>query len=109
MSANHRIKKLKEYLVSDPNDTFSRFALALELLKTDQTGKALEHFEYIVANKPEYTGTYYHLGKIYQQTGNHKKALDTFEKGRELAENEGDLHTAQELQQAIRQLENGDC
>jgi len=101
-----RIKKLREFLDADPADSFSRFALALEHLKTGDTNTAQHHFEYILDHDPEYVGVYYHLGKLYQSIGNAQKALKTFTNGVAAARKASDLHAASELDQAISELES---
>ena len=101
-----RVKKLKEFLDADPSDSFSRFALALEHLKTGDSATAQHHFEYILAHDPEYVGVYYHLGKLYQSMGHAQKALKTFTNGIAAARKASDLHAASELEQAISELES---
>lgn len=100
-----RVKKLKEFLEADPADSFSRFALALEHLKADDTDTARNHFEHILKHDPEYVGVYYHLGKLYQLTGQPRKALKTFTTGIAAARKANDLHAASELEQAVSELE----
>ncbi len=100
-----RVIKLKEFLEADPNDSFSRFALALEYLKSGDTATAQQHFERILKHDPEYIGVYYHLGKLYQSLGQLRKALKTFTTGVAAARKGNDLHAASELEQAISELE----
>lgn len=100
-----RVKKLMEFLEADPNDSFSRFALALEHLKSGDTASAQQHFEHILTHDPGYIGVYYHLGKLYQSLGELRKALKTFTTGISAARKENDLHAASELEQAISELE----
>lgn len=101
-----RVAKLIEFLDADPGDSFSRFALALEHLTSGDTDTACTHFEYIQANDPEYVGVYYHLGKLYQQTGDPHKALATFTSGIAVARKARDHHSASELEQALSELED---
>ncbi len=101
-----RAAKLKEFLEADPDDSFSRFALALEHLKASDIDTARSHFEYILVNDPEYVGVYYHLGKLYQQTGDHRKALTTFTTGIAAARKANNHHAASELEQAVSELED---
>ena len=55
MSAqNSKIKKLAGYIKKNPEDSFSKFALALEFLKEDQINKARILFEDIEKNDPCY-------------------------------------------------------
>lgn len=100
-----RVQILQGFLNEDPADSFSRFALALEYLKAGDPETTRFHFEYIRDNDPEYTGVYYHLGKLYQQTENYEKAVETFNTGIDIAGKNGDTHAANELKEALLQLE----
>jgi len=104
---NHenKIVRLAKAIRKDPDDTFSKFALALELLKQGSVGKAQLLFEAVLKQDPDYLGVYYHLGKLYQSRDMHKKALQLFEDGIKLASKNNKLRTKSELQEAIQQLQ----
>lgn len=104
-----RVQKLKEFLDADPDDSFSRFALALEHLKIGDSDTALKHFEYIRDHDPEYVGVYYHLGKLYELIGIPKNALKTFTTGITAARKMHDHHAASELEQALDELETDEA
>lgn len=89
----------------NPTDSFSKFALALELLKESKKEKAKVLFESIEAQDPNYVGVYYHLGKLYSEIEENKKALETYKKGIEVAIHLSDLHAKSELQGALLNLE----
>jgi len=94
------LEKLKEFYEEDPEDPFTRFALAQEHLKQDNAEKALAFFEELVETDPEYVGTYYHLGKLYEQLGRTEDALSTYEQGIEVAREKGAQKDLSELQDA---------
>ncbi|MDG5766851.1 hypothetical protein QA596_05175 [Balneolales bacterium ANBcel1] len=100
-----RIAKLKAFLQEDPDDSFSRFALALEYQKTGDHQTARSLFEHIRDKDPGYIGVYYHLGKLYQMTDEPRLALKTYTNGITIARNAGDHHAATELEQALQELE----
>lgn len=102
---NSNISKLASRIKKDPQDSFSKFALALELLKVNKTDQAKALFINIRTNDPSYLGVYYHLGKLYEQLGQHKSALETYKQGIEMAETKRDFHTKSELQAALMNLE----
>ena len=64
-----RINILKGFLETDPNDSFSRYALALEYVKANQHDEAVREFETVTTNDADYVATYFQLGKKYQQLG----------------------------------------
>lgn len=99
-----RISQLESFLSEDKDDCFTLFALAMEYNKTGNSDKALFYFEYLLKNHPDYTGTYYHAGKLYDFLGERLKATETFEKGILQARKAKDQHTANELQQALDDL-----
>ena len=95
-----RLAKLLEFLQSDPNDPFVLYALATEYNTSNDTEKALEYYLKLITDHPDYVGTYYHLGKLYQKIGQTEQALDIYQKGMIAARNKRDMHTFSELQGA---------
>ncbi len=102
---NPKISTLAARIKKDPQDSFSKFALALELLKEDKTDQAKALFVNIRNNDPSYIGVYYHLGKLYEQLGENKSALDTYKQGIEMARSKHDFHAESELRGALMNLE----
>jgi len=100
-----RINKLLEYLQTSPNDSFLQHALALEYVKTGDDNAARKLFESLLAHDPAYVGSYYHLGKLLERTGNNDLALQWYEKGMTAAKETGNQHAYNELQAAYEDLE----
>lgn len=98
---SEKIAKLAMYLKKNPNDSFSKFALALELLKQNEVTKSRVLFESILKQDPEYLGVYYHLGKLYEQIGFLQQAHDLYTEGIELAKNQKNGKTESELKDAL--------
>lgn len=99
------IERLRAYLDKDPDDTFTRFALALEYQKKDDIQQARSLFEAIVSDDPNYVGTYYHLGKLYEQMNATEKARETYHNGIRVAQTANDPKSLAELQEALQVLE----
>ncbi len=99
--ASDRLKQLLTYRNSAPDDPFIPYAIALEYMKSGETEKALEFFEVLIGQHRDYVGTYYHLGKLYEQLDRVDEATETYNKGIAVASQAGDQHTVQELQQAL--------
>lgn len=95
-----RLKHLQAFYEEDPDDAFTRFALAQEYLKRDDTEKALSFFEELVDTDPDYVGTYYHLGKLYERLGRTEDALATYDDGIAVAREQRDTKNLSELQDA---------
>lgn len=100
----NKISRLAKNIQQDPSDTFSKFALALELLKEDHVEKAQLLFEAILKQDPDYLGVYYHLGKLYQRRQMFSLAKEMFGKGIQLAEKKNETRTKSELSEALIQL-----
>ena len=96
-----RIDALLAFYAEDPNDPFTRFALAQEYLKAGDTAQGQAYFEGLVADQPEYVGTYYHLGKLYERLGRLPDAIATYERGILVAGRVRDAHARAELQDAL--------
>jgi tetratricopeptide (TPR) repeat protein len=99
-----RINKLKEYLQGSPNDNFLLHALALEHVKTGNEAEARKLFEAILERDPTYVGSYYHLAKLLERTGENELAIKWYEKGMAAAKEAGDNHSYNELQAAYEDL-----
>ena len=93
-----RLATLQEFLRDDPDDPFTRFALAQEHVKRDQAEAALAYYEGLVRDHPGYVGTYYHLGALYRALGRDADALATYRAGIAEATAAGDAHARAELQ-----------
>ncbi len=100
-----RIDALKGFLEEDPNDSFSRYALAMEYLKLGQHDAGITEFNTIVEKDPAYVATYYQLAKAYEREGRLPEAVQTYRKGVEVATQAADLHTRDELREALTMLE----
>ena len=99
-----RINKLLEYLKSSPTDSFLQHALALEYIKIDNDQEAKKLFLAILEQDPGYVGSYYHLAKLLERTGENELAIQWFEKGMAAAKAAGDQHSYNELQAAYEDL-----
>ena len=95
-----RIAKLKEYLEKTQEDSFLQHALALEYVKLADDETARQYFESLLASNPNYVGSYYHLGKLWERASNFLKAIEVYGDGMKIAKAAGDNHAYNELQAA---------
>ena len=98
-----RLDKLLEFYKSEPNDEFLKYALATEYLRLNETDKALHYYEDLINNHPNYTGTYYHLGKLYEALGRKDDAINTYQTGMTITKAKRDNHAFSELQAVYRE------
>ena len=96
-----RLSSLFELLKTDENNSFLNFAIAQEYLKTGNKNEALTYFKKILKTDPEYTGTYYHLGKLYELLGKYDQAITTYQTGMKISLEQQEMHAHQELKNAL--------
>ena len=96
-----KIEKLLEFLESSPADNFLRHALALEYIKAGNETEAQRLFEAILTEDPAYTGSYYHLAKVFERRGDHDAAISWYQKGLDATTASGDKHAWNELRMAL--------
>jgi uncharacterized protein HemY len=101
-----RKSKIEEFLKQQPDSSFLLFALAKEWEAEQNDENAIATYQQIVRNDPKYTGTYYHLGKIFVQRGEYQMAREIFIQGLEACKLAHAIHDANELQAALDDLES---
>ncbi|MBD3749470.1 MAG: tetratricopeptide repeat protein [Sphingobacteriales bacterium] len=95
--AINRLEQLLEFSKNEPHDPFLKYALATEYLRLNNPEKALWFYLDLVNQHPDYIGTYYHLGKLYEQLQQSDKALEIYEQGIAIAKKIKDQHALNEL------------
>lgn len=100
-----RLEKLQAFLEQDANDSFTRYAIALEYAKEKNFLSAIETLEELRARDSGYVPTYYMLGEYYREIGEKQKAAQTYNDGIGVARAANDLHAASELAAALDELE----
>lgn len=100
----NRIEQLQEFLKDNPQDPFLHYALTMEYLKTDDISKTKAGFENLVANFPNYVGTYYHFGKFLEKLGEKLEAENIYKSGIIIATNVRNMHAKSELMGALNML-----
>jgi Tfp pilus assembly protein PilF len=98
------MEKLKEFLLADPHDAFVKHALALEYSKIGEEATARSLFEEILQRDPSYVGSYYHLGRLLERTGEKALALQWYERGIAAAKAAGETKAWHELEAAYEDL-----
>ena len=96
-----RIGQLKQFLEEDPQDHFSRYALALEY-KESIPEEAIRHFEKLREINPNYTALYYHLAETYLEIDALEQAKVIYEAGLQILERSTDAHALKELRNAYQ-------
>ncbi|MFN8286128.1 MAG: tetratricopeptide repeat protein [Chitinophagales bacterium] len=99
-----RLQKLKEMEVQKPDDAFLKYAIAQEYIALGNRQEALKSYLLLTEHFADYLPTYYQLGKLYEENEETEKALKAYEKGIEIARQQNNQKTLQELKAAIAML-----
>jgi tetratricopeptide (TPR) repeat protein len=99
-----RRELLEEFVAADSNDSFSRYALALELEKERREFEAIAQFQEVIARDPNYVPAYYHLGRVLMRMGQIEDARAVWHRGLDAASASSDAKTRSEIQEALDAL-----
>jgi tetratricopeptide (TPR) repeat protein len=100
-----RIGQLLQYLQEEPGEPFNVYALAMEYLSHDR-GQAQHYFEKLLTEHPQYLPTYYHVAQLYADLGDRVKAAMYYDFGLQLARQQNNQKTFDELQRAYRAFQD---
>lgn len=101
---NNRVAQLQVYLQDTPDDAFLNYALAIEYVGMERDEDAHPIFERLMAEQPEYTATYYHLGALYERAKRKDDAETVYRKGIAITMKKREQHAMAELQNALANL-----
>ncbi|NTV74390.1 MAG: tetratricopeptide repeat protein, partial [Holophaga sp.] len=73
--------KGKASIGQDPDDSFTRYALALELAKEGRDRDAADQLQELISRESKYVPAYYHLGRILSKMGLTLEARDILTRG----------------------------
>lgn len=104
--ASDRLRQLLEFLKNSPNEPFILFAVAKEYEQLKQLDEAASYYNRCIQADEDYVGTYYHLGKLYENLGQYNHAMDSYEKGILIAQKIKDQHSLSELLGAKMEIED---
>jgi lipopolysaccharide biosynthesis regulator YciM len=99
-----RIEQLQELLKDDINDSFLKYALALEYVKVKENDTARDCFLKLIKEDKDYVASYYQLGKLYESLNEVVKAMRIYKNGIEIAKKIKNEKTLLELQEAYNML-----
>jgi predicted Zn-dependent protease len=102
-SEKTRRQFLEEAVGQQPDNTFARYGLALELAGTEPAA-AWTHFTYLLEHHPEYSATYYQAGAFLVKQGKVEEARKVLTSGLEVTGRQGNRHAQSELQAALDDL-----
>ncbi len=96
-----RLTALHQFYEEDPHDPFNVYALAIEYVETDAK-KSKKYFDELLEKYPDYLATYYHAAALYGLLGDVERTIALYKTGIDLAINQQNRKTLQELQRAYQ-------
>ncbi|MGB3777369.1 MAG: tetratricopeptide repeat protein [Tunicatimonas sp.] len=94
-----RLDALLAFLRETPDDAFTLYAVATEYRRAHPQ-KALEYYERLLDEHPQYVPTYYHAAQLYVDLNQPERAEQTYEKGIAIAGEQNDALALRELRSA---------
>ena len=106
MASEQRIQKLLEMLVNDPNDSFTRYALALEHVGVNNPAEAIEILNELVSRDPKYIPAYHQLGILEGKLNHTQEAKKAYRRGIDQAVLQGESKEEKEMREELEELED---
>ena len=99
-----RRERLKAMIEARPEEAFPRYGLAMEHKGAGELEEALPLFQELLELHPGYLPAYYHFGTTLRALEDHERAREVYQKGIRVAEEKGETHAREELQEALEEL-----
>jgi tetratricopeptide (TPR) repeat protein len=103
MTASRR-ERIEAMLADDPQDSFLRYSLALELSKSGEHDRSLELLRGLTADAPPYVPAFFMSGQQLAQLDRIREARAVLREGIEQARRAGDAHAAGEMSEFLAGL-----
>jgi predicted Zn-dependent protease len=94
----------RKLLDRDPQNPMVLYSLGNELFKEGGYEEARDLLQRAVENKPDYSVAYKMLGRVHYELHEDAEARNTFNRGKEVAGQNGDLQTIKEIDVFLRRL-----
>ncbi len=97
---------LLQFLAADPDDAFTRYALALELIAEGARTEGVAELRETLRRSPAYVPGWHMLGQALATDGAREEAEAVYREGIAAARATGDTHAASEMQQELDELQD---
>ena len=104
MSTLNRREKIEAMLVEQPEDTFLRYSLAMELQKEGRYDESQARFRDLMDGTPAYVPAFFMSAKQWMEQGRVAEARAALRDGIEEARRQGDHHAASEMGELLAAL-----
>jgi len=99
-----RLDQIQQMLLSEPDDVFLNFALAMEQVKAGHLAEAADQFARVIQLDPHHTAAYSQRAGTLIALGRKDEAKAVLNEGIAAAGRTGDKHAADQMRQAISLL-----
>jgi tetratricopeptide (TPR) repeat protein len=99
-----RREKIEALLAEDPNDTFLRYSLAMELDKEGKHESSLKGLAELAADQPPYVPAMFMAGQQLARLQRIEESRAILRDGIEQARTQGDTHAAGEMSEFLTSL-----
>lgn len=99
-----RRQLLEEIVAKKPDDAFSRYALALECLKEDNSATAEQHFRALIERNPDYIPGFQMYGQFLARQERNAEARAILTAGIAVATRAGNQHARSEMEALLSEL-----
>ena len=99
-----KIAGLKEILELDPKNSFARYGVAMELAGRGDTAEAVQEFDTLLANDPDYTAGCFMSAQTLAGAGRTAQAIERLKQGIGSAARAGNTHALNEMQAMLDDL-----
>jgi tetratricopeptide (TPR) repeat protein len=100
-----RREQLESMLAESPDDTFLKYALAMEWESEEEFDKSLALHRELIAGTPPYVPSFFMMGQQLANLDRIEEARQAIEAGIEQAHQQGDAHAASEMTLFLTTLE----
>jgi uncharacterized protein HemY len=100
-----RSDMFRKLLEKDPKNPMILYSHGNELFKEKHYAEARDLLQRAIENKPDYSVAYRMLGRAHFELHENSEAKSVFLKGKEVAQENGDLQTVKEIDVFMRRLE----
>jgi len=106
LSDMDKIAGLREILALDAKNSFARYGIAMELAKRGETEAALQEFDALLGNDPDYTAGYFMSAQTLTKAGRTPQAIERLKAGIACAARTGNRHALSEMQDMLNELDH---
>lgn len=100
----NRRQKLEALLAESPDDSFLRYALAMQCASEGDDAAAVTGMESLIESDPHYVPVYFQLAQIVVKLGENERARQVLTRGIEMARRAGDDHAEGEMRGFLEQI-----